>query len=99
MKMTQVPILFLLLLNKNTLAGTYNQVVKCCKAGWELSEEQDFDTSLQCVPSKGSGGQENKLRISLTEESIGIERRGANSKTADNDNNSSSSSKRTNYVN
>ena len=44
--------------------------------------------------------QENKLRISLPEESIGIEGRGANSKTADNDNsNSNSSSTQTDYVN
>ena len=33
------------------------QVVKCCKEGWELSEEQDFQTSLQCVPSKASPRQ------------------------------------------
>ena len=29
------------------------QVVKCCKPGWELSKEQDFQTSLSCVRSKG----------------------------------------------
>ena len=29
------------------------QVVKCCKQGWELAEEQDFQTSLSCVRSKG----------------------------------------------
>ena len=47
--------------------------------------------------------QENKLRISLTEESIGIERRGANSKTADSnnndDNNNNNNNKRTHYIN
>ena len=31
------------------------QVVKCCKTGFELAEEQDFETSLQCVPSKKVG--------------------------------------------
>ena len=76
----QVPILFLLLLNKNAFAGTYNQVllnksrtklsgyvqvVKCCQAGWELSEGQDFGTSIQCVPSKGSGQVELNTLVIL----------------------------------
>ena len=57
------------------------------------------------TPSNVISLQENKLRISLTEESIGIERRGANSKTADSDNsnnnddNNNNNNKRTHYIN
>ena len=50
----------------STLVAKYKnipQVVKCCKTDFELAEEQDFETSLQCVPSKV--GQVNIFNLVL----------------------------------